>query len=71
MASANNPIGDLNLMGPEEMADPAVSARRLLAGARVRSYAGFEPPFYIVSRYRDVNTILRDPRRFVSGHGQG
>jgi cytochrome P450 len=71
VASANNPIGDLNLMGPEEMADPAVSARRLLAGPRVRSYAGFEPPFYIVSRYRDVNTILRDPRRFVSGHGQG
>ncbi|MCZ6710256.1 MAG: cytochrome P450 [Gammaproteobacteria bacterium] len=62
---------DLNLMGPEEMADPAITARRLLAGDRVRSYVGFEPPFYIVSRYRDVNAILRDPERFVSGHGQG
>ncbi len=61
----------LNLMGPEEMADPAISAQRLLAGHRVRYYPGFEPPFYIVSRYRDVNAVLRDPKRFLSGHGQG
>ena len=62
---------DLNLMGDEEMTNPAESARRLLAGPRCRYYAGFEPPFHIVSRYQDVSDLLRDPKRFLSGHGQG
>lgn len=62
---------ELDLMGPEEMADPAVSARRLLEGPRCRLYSGFDPPFYIASRYDDVSAILRDPGRFLSGHGQG
>ena len=61
----------LDLMGPEEMADPAISARRLLGGSRCRFYPGFEPPFYIVSRYDDVGAVLRDPDRFLSGYGQG
>lgn len=61
----------LDLMGPEEMADPAVSAQRLHAGDRCRLYEGFEPPFYILSRYQDISDILLDPSRFVSGQGQG
>jgi cytochrome P450 len=61
----------LDLMGAEEMADPAVSARRLLAGERCRFYPRFAPPFYVVSRYQDVGDVLLDPSRFLSGHGQG
>ncbi|MDH3640539.1 MAG: cytochrome P450 [Gammaproteobacteria bacterium] len=61
----------LDLMSAEEMADPAVSARRLLAGPRARYYPGFAPPFYVVSRHADVSDVLRDPQLFLSGHGQG
>jgi cytochrome P450 len=62
---------DLDLMGPEELSDPSVSARRLLAGERCRYYPKFDPPFYIASRYHDVADILRRPNDFLSGHGQG
>lgn len=62
---------ELDLMAPDEMADPAVSAARLHAGERCRLYTGFEPPFYILSRYHDVSDILLNPSRFVSGQGQG
>ena len=58
-------------MGVEEMTDPAVSAKRLLAGERIRYYPHFDPPFYIASRYADVADILRQPEVFLSGHGQG
>ncbi len=61
----------LDLMGAREMTDPSISARRLLAGDRCRLYEGFDPPFYIVSRYQDVNDVLLDPARFISGLGQG
>jgi len=62
---------DLNLNGPEELADPAVSAKRLLSGDRCRYYERFEPPFYILSRYEDVSAALRNTDVFLSGHGQG
>lgn len=62
---------ELDLMSPEEMADPGLSARRLHAGPRVRYYQRFDPPFYILSRYDDVEAVLRDPESFVSGQGQG
>ncbi|MBM4205861.1 MAG: cytochrome P450 [Gammaproteobacteria bacterium] len=65
------PDDDLNLMSAEEMADPSISARRLHAGPRVRFYQRFDPPFFILSRYQDVEAVLRDPQTFVSGHGQG
>ncbi len=61
----------LDLMGAREMADPSVLAQRLLSGDRCRLYEGFDPPFYIVSRYQDVNDVLLDPARFISGLGQG
>ncbi|MFN3231568.1 MAG: cytochrome P450 [Alphaproteobacteria bacterium] len=61
----------LDLMGPDEMADPGLSASRLLAGDRCRFYDGFEPPFYILSRYDDIADALLDPSTFVSGQGQG
>jgi len=61
----------LDLMGAEEMADPAVIARKLHAGSACRLYTRFDPPFYILSRYDDVSAVLRDPGTFVSGQGQG
>lgn len=64
-------IDDLDLMSPGEMSDPASSAHKLLAGPRCRRYERFEPPFFIASRYEDVQRILRDPETFLSGHGQG
>ncbi|MCP5182043.1 MAG: cytochrome P450 [Pseudomonadales bacterium] len=62
---------ELDLAGAEEMADPAVSARRLRDLGRCPRYARFDPPFHIVSGYDDVCDVLRDPATFLSGHGQG
>jgi len=64
-------LDPLDLMSPEEMSDPSLSAQRLLSGPRCRRYERFEPPFFIVSRYEDIQRILRDPDTFLSGHGQG
>jgi len=68
LASADQP---LDLLSPEVMADPASAYRRLYSGAKVYHYPNFNPPFYIAYRYRDVETMLRDPSLFLSGQGQG
>jgi cytochrome P450 len=64
-------MDDLNLTGTDELADPALSAERLLSGNRCRLYECFDPPFYILSRYADVSAALRNSDVFLSGHGQG
>jgi cytochrome P450 len=61
----------LDMMSPEEMADPGLSAARLLASDRCYRYDGFDPPFYILSRFEDVSEMLLNPTDFLSGHGQG
>ncbi|MEM9620363.1 MAG: cytochrome P450 [Pseudomonadota bacterium] len=61
----------VTLMSPEEMADPSISAERLLNGPRCTHFTSFDPPFYIVSRYADISDLLRRPHDFLSGHGQG
>ncbi|TDI60219.1 MAG: cytochrome P450 [Alphaproteobacteria bacterium] len=61
----------LNFLSPEEMADPGVSIQRLYAGDRCQYYELFDPPFYVLSRYEDVNHVLMNPTRFLSGSGQG
>ena len=61
----------LDLLSDAEMADPSLTARKLHAGPPCVLYERFEPPFYVLSRYDDVNAVLRDPQTFVSGHGQG
>ncbi len=60
-----------NPLCPEEMADPQITAERLHAGAPVYLYEGFDPPFYILSRYDDIGRVLRAPDVFISGKGQG
>jgi cytochrome P450 len=62
---------DLDFMSPEEMADHGLSIRRLYAGDRCRLYEKFDPPFHVLSRFEDVNHVLMNPTRFLSGHGQG
>ncbi len=61
----------LDFLCPEEMANPSVTIQRLYAGDRCRLYEKFRPPFYVVSRFEDVNHVLMNPTRFLSGHGQG
>ena len=61
----------IDLMSADAMADPGWVASELLAGERVILYKGFNPPFYIVSRYADVESVLRQPDVFISGQGQG
>jgi cytochrome P450 len=54
------------------MGDPSVVIEQLYAGqSRVPHYPRFAPPFYIIYRYDDVQTVLRRPETFVSGRGQG
>ena len=61
----------IDLMSSEEMADPALTAHKLLSGGRVYHYTGFNPPFYILSRYEDVNQALLDAKTFTEGQGNG
>ena len=61
----------LNLMSDEEMNDPSISASKLLNGDRIYRYELYEPPFYILSRYEDLNYALREPDIFIEGFGNG
>ena len=62
---------EINLMGPDEMEDPSVSARKLLNGPRAFLYEKYDPPFYILSRYDDVASALLDSETFIEGFGNG
>ena len=57
MTHAAEATDSVDLMAREEMYDPAISARKLLAVPRCRRYERFDPPFFIVSRYEDVERI--------------
>lgn len=61
----------LDLMSPEEMADPGVSARRMHAGERCPLYTKFDPNFYVISRFDDLNDVLLNPDDFLCGLGHG
>ena len=62
---------DVDLLGLDEMADPSVTASKLLARERAYYYDKFNPPFYIFSRYDDVNSALLDADTYIEGHGNG
>lgn len=55
----------------EVMADPANGHHELLERCPVHRCAEFEPPFYTLSRYEDVEGALRDIETFSSQYGQG
>ena len=56
---------------PEIMEDPANGHHELLERCPVHRCEAFEPPFYTLSRYRDVERALRDIDTFSSQYGQG
>lgn len=56
---------------PDTLADPAPGWRVLLDELPVHYYPHFDPPFYCLSRYQDVEAALRDIETFSSEHGQG
>ena len=56
---------------PEVMADPANGHRELLERCPVHRCDAFDPPFYTLSRFSDVDEALRDIHTFSSEHGQG
>ena len=53
------------------MADPANGHQELLTECAVHRCDAFEPPFYTLSRYEDVEQALRDIETFSSQFGQG
>lgn len=53
------------------MQDPAQGHAELLERCPVHLTADFEPPFYTLSRYADVEAALRDTEGFSSEFGQG
>ena len=61
----------LDLMSPEELADPSVTAHRLRQCPRVHHYNKFDTDCYIISRYEDINEVVRDTSNFINGRGIG
>ncbi len=55
----------------EVMEDPANGHRELLDRCPVHRCDAFDPPFYTLSRYEDVERALRDIETFSSQYGQG
>ena len=55
----------------ETMADPGLVYGRLHNDAPVHLYEEFDPPFYTLSRYSDVESALRDTKTYSSHWGQG
>jgi len=53
------------------LADPAAAYRVLLDRCPVPRYAGYDPPFWSLTRYADVRDALRDIATFSSHYGQG
>ena len=56
---------------PEVMADPANGHAELLERCPVHRCDEFQPPFFTLSRFDDVDQALRDIDTFSSQHGQG
>jgi len=64
-------MNDFDPFDADTLADPAPGWRVLLDEHPVHYYADFDPPFYCLSRYQDVEAALRDIETFSSEHGQG
>ncbi|MEM7016296.1 MAG: cytochrome P450 [Pseudomonadota bacterium] len=58
-------------LSPDVMKDPANGHQQLLSQCPVHRYEGFDPPFYTLSLYEDVENALRDTETFSSEFGQG
>jgi cytochrome P450 len=67
----NDVKADVDLLSAEELRDPSITAAKLLGQERAYFYEKFDPPFFILSRYEDVNNALLDAETFVEGFGNG
>ncbi len=56
---------------PEVMVDPGNGHQYLLSECPVHRCDKFDPPFFTLSRYADVEHALRDIKTFSSHYGQG
>ena len=56
---------------PEVMKDPAAGHQYLLKQCPVHHCEDFDPPFFTLSRYEDVERALRDIETYSSHYGQG
>ena len=56
---------------PEVLSDPANGHDYLLKQCPVHHCTAFDPPFYTISRYADVENALRDIETYSSHYGQG
>ena len=56
---------------PPVFDEPSVAYAHLLAAQPVHYFADFDPPFYTLSRYADVQRALRDIDTYSSEFGQG
>ena len=64
-------VHDWSPFHPKVMEDPANGHSQLLDRCPVHHCTSFEPPFYTLSRYADVEAALRDIDTFSSHFGQG
>ena len=62
---------EINLMSEEELEDPSITATKLHNSDRAYFYDNYNPPFFIFSRYKDVNNSLLDSDTYLEGHGNG
>lgn len=58
-------------LSPATIADPIAVYRDLVDRCPVPHFAGFDPPFWSLTRFDDVATALRDTGTWSSIHGQG
>ena len=65
MSDGYNPLSE------EVRAEPSVAYRHLLEEAPVHFFEAFEPPFYTLSRFADVQSALLDIETYSSEFGQG
>jgi cytochrome P450 len=65
------PVAGYDPFSPEVMADHACPYAYLHREAPVHRYGEFDPPFYTLSRFDDVEGALKDIATFSSEWGQG
>jgi len=66
-----NNIGSYDPFSAETLANPGPAHAALVVNEPVHYFPHFDPPFYTLSKYHDVEEALRDIELFSSEHGQG
>ena len=64
-------VDGYNPLSEEVRAEPSTGYRHLLEEAPVHFFEQFEPPFYTLSRFADVQSALLDIETYSSEWGQG